>query len=430
MSDGRAKKAAGRAEQGARPRPSRRFDPPVEDGDPRRSHFHHVLVALHALHNWPTWGVALAGVGLAGGIGGVWWLLSRDVALSAGVGVLLLACCAADAYLLRQLPRRGLSFASWKAQIAALALPRGAAALATAAAGVWLGWTVALALAALAQLVGAVALYRGALVEPARLGLSELTVATDRWPSDAPPIRIFHVSDIHLERLGRREAQLLKLAQTARPDLILMTGDYVSTSNNRDPETHRQVRDLLGQLQARYGVYAVLGSPMVDLHAVIPALFDGLAIRLLRDETAALTLDDGRCLTLVGLDCHHDIPRDAATLARVLDGAPDAGPRILLYHSPELMPQAVAHGLDLYLCGHTHGGQVRLPLIGALLTSSRLGRRYVMGHYREGRTSLYISRGVGFEGLSAPRVRFLCPPEIALITLTTTTPPASPARGG
>jgi len=430
VSDGRAQEADGRAEQGAQPRASHRFEPSAEDGDPTRSRFHQVLVALHAPHGWPAWGVVLAGVGLAGGVGGVWWLLSRDVALSAGVAALLLAFCAADAYLLRQLPRRGLSSASWKGQIAALALPRAAAALAAAVAGIWLGWTVALLLAALAQLIGAVALYRGALVEPARLGLSEVTICTDRLPPDAPPIRILHVSDIHLERLGRREAQLLELAHAARPDLILITGDYVSTSNNRDPVTHRQVRDLLGQLRARYGVYTVLGSPMVDLHAAIPALFEGLAIRLLRDEATALTLDDGRCLTLVGLDCHHDIPRDAATLARVLDGAPDAGPRLLLYHSPELMPQAVAHGLDLYLCGHTHGGQVRLPLIGALLTSSRLGRRYVMGHYREGRTSLYVSRGVGFEGLSAPRVRFLCPPEIALVTLTTTTPPASPARGG
>jgi predicted MPP superfamily phosphohydrolase len=81
------------------------------------------------------------------------------------------------------------------------------------------------------------------------------------------------------------------------------------------------------------------------------------------------------------------------------------------------MPQAVAHGLNLYLCGHTHGGQVRLPIYGALLTSSQLGKRYEMGHYREDDTHLYVSRGLGLEGLSAPRVRFLCPPEMTLVTL-------------
>ncbi len=69
------------------------------------------------------------------------------------------------------------------------------------------------------------------------------------------------------------------------------------------------------------------------------------------------------------------------------------------------------------LCGHTHGGQVRLPLIGPILTSSQLGRRYVMGLYEEGGTRLYNSRGVGLEGLSAPRVRFLAPPEMTLVEI-------------
>ena len=98
-------------------------------------------------------------------------------------------------------------------------------------------------------------------------------------------------------------------------------------------------------------------------------------------------------------------------------GAPPSVPDVLLYHSPELMPQAVQMGIDLYLCGHTHGGQVRMPIIGPLLTSSNLGRDYVMGHYEEEQTDLYVSTGVGLEGLSAPRVRLLAPPEITLVTL-------------
>jgi hypothetical protein len=81
------------------------------------------------------------------------------------------------------------------------------------------------------------------------------------------------------------------------------------------------------------------------------------------------------------------------------------------------MPQAADHGIDLYLCGHTHGGQIRLPVIGAILTSSQLGKRYEMGHYHEGQTHMYVSRGVGLEGLSAPRIRFMAPPEITLVTL-------------
>jgi len=93
-------------------------------------------------------------------------------------------------------------------------------------------------------------------------------------------------------------------------------------------------------------------------------------------------------------------------------------PRVLMYHSPDLMPVAARLGVALYVCGHTHGGQVRLPRYGALVTSSRYGKHYEMGHYHEGSTHLYVSRGVGFEGLGAPRVRFLCPPEVTLWHLT------------
>jgi predicted MPP superfamily phosphohydrolase len=91
---------------------------------------------------------------------------------------------------------------------------------------------------------------------------------------------------------------------------------------------------------------------------------------------------------------------------------------LLLYHSSDLMPEATDLGVDLYLCGHTHGGQVRLPLFGALITSSDFWKRYEMGRYKEGNTTLYVSRGLGMEGLGAPRARFLSPPEIVLWTLS------------
>ena len=394
------------------------FDTLADDDVLTRSRFHFLLKAFYAPAGWPTWLAGVAGAGLATVVAALWWLLARDGMLAIAVAGALLAFFAADALLLQELPRRRLSFGPWQGQIAALALPRAAVALSLGLAGLWLGWAAALLLLIAAQGVGSLALYRGALVEPGQLGLSRLAIRSDRLPPSAPPIRILHAGDIHLERLSVREAQLLELAETTQPDLILLTGDYVNLSNNVDPETHAQVRRLLGQLHARYGVFAVLGTPPVDLHVAIPPLFDGLPARLLRDEAVAVTLSRGRCLTLLGLDCHHDITRDTATLDRVLAGAPDAGPRVLLYHSPELMLAAAERGIDLYLCGHTHGGQVRLPLIGPLLTASQLGRRFVMGHYTRGRTHLYVTRGIGFEGLAAPRVRLFCPPEVTLVTLS------------
>ena len=125
----------------------------------------------------------------------------------------------------------------------------------------------------------------------------------------------------------------------------------------------------------------------------------------------------GGRLVLVGLDCSHDTERDAERLAAVSAQAPPDAFRVLLYHSPELIRVAPRFGIDLYLCGHTHGGQVRLPIYGALLTSSELGKQFDMGYYQVEDTHLYVSRGIGMEGLGAPRVRFLCPPEITLFSI-------------
>jgi hypothetical protein len=155
----------------------------------------------------------------------------------------------------------------------------------------------------------------------------------------------------------------------------------------------------------------------VDLRETVVPIFHGLPVHLMRRNWTKLDLGNGRHLTIIGMDCTHYLPRDRAQLAQLTAQVPDDAPQLFLYHSPELMPEAAEIGIDLYVCGHTHGGQVRLPLVGPLLTSSQLGRKYVMGLYREGRTHLYVSRGVGLEGLSAPRVRFLAPPEITLFTI-------------
>lgn len=396
---------------------SHSFDALPEDDPLTKSFFHHVLVGFGAPAAWPDWTLNLIAGAVAAGLGWLWATLGAGFNNGLLVFLIQLSFFIADRNLLVSLPDRRVSFASWRAQFFALALPRAAATLALGLLIPWLGWRGLFYTNIALQFLGTLLLYRAAILEPARLALTDLLLATDRLPEGQAALRILHVSDLHIERLGVREEKSLELARAAAPDLILITGDFVNLSFNVDPVTHAQVREYLGQFSAPCGVYAVTGSPPVDLPGVIPPLFDGLAVRLLKDEAVRVCGPDGQVLTLVGIECHHDIARDAANLERVLSAASLDGPRILLYHSPELMPQAVEHEIDLYLCGHTHGGQVRLPVVGAVLTSSKLGRRYVMGHYHEGRTHLYISRGVGFEGLGAPRVRLFCPPEITLITL-------------
>jgi uncharacterized protein len=379
--------------------------------------FHKLLVTVHALSEWPGWLVALGLLPLAGLVAAVWWLVLGVPELAWGAAVILVVFFASDAILLWQLPVRGLSFGSWQPQLVFLAVPRTAVALLISLfIARWI-FHDELVWLALAQAVGSAAFIWGAFFEPFRLKLTELSVTSDRLPAGVLPIRLLHLTDLHLSRLTEREETLLAMVQQAEPDLIVLTGDYLNLSYVEDRQAQEQLRRLLSQLSAPYGVYATLGSPTVDARELVPDLFSDLPIRLLRDEHAEIKLDEQRSLVLLGLDCSHDMETDAAVLVSVAMQAPQNAPHVLLYHSPELMPEASHLGVELYLCGHTHGGQVRLPVYGALMTSSQLGKRYEMGHYHERRTHLYVSRGIGLEGMSAPRVRFLCPPEVTLVQM-------------
>lgn len=394
------------------------FDSAPEDDPLVKSTFHRFLVAFAAPVRWPLWTIYLLAGALAAAVAAVWTAMGSGFNNAMLLFLIMASFFAADRNLLITLSSRRISYGPWQSQLFALALPRAAAALAFGLLLPWLGWRATFYANIAVQFFGSIALYRGAIAEPRRLALTEQSITSDRLAPGGRPLRILHISDLHIERLSVRETQLLELMRSAAADIILLTGDYVNISFNIDPLTHAHVRELLGKLSAPLGVYAVLGSPAVDLPDVVPPLFEGTPVRLLRNQAVAVTAADGERFTLVGLDCHHDIDADTAMLDRVLAAANKEGPRILLYHSPDLMPQAIVREIDLYLCGHTHGGQVRLPLIGPILTSSKLGRRYAMGYYAADCTHLYVSRGVGFEGLGAPRVRLFCPPEITLITVS------------
>jgi hypothetical protein len=240
---------------------------------------------------------------------------------------------------------------------------------------------------------------------------------SERWPEDAPPLRIVHISDPHIERLTHRERDALRLVEDLSPDLILMTGDYLNISFLNDAQAREDFREWANQLHARYGVYAVWGN--TDLAPWRDELMQGLDITVLSNETKAVTIN-GRDINLVGIDVHqYFMSKDRRVLERLAEELPQDGFNVLLYHTPDLMPEAIATDkIDLYLAGHTHGGQIRLPVYGAIVTASMYGKRYEAGSYEEERTHLYVSRGLGFEGGHAPRIRFLCPPEITVFDLS------------
>ena len=391
------------------------IDAPVEDVL-TKGLLHKVMVAFHIPARWPYGVMTLVSLVVAALAGTVWYRLTGEARLWGWVGVVHLLFWWADTAVFLWLPYRELSFGPWQPQVVVLHVPRLLGTL-TLSLVAWWYWPLGFALFIIGHVLGTVILIWGAVIEPFRLSVSELHIKTDRMPAHTVPIRVLHITDVHIERLTKRETAVWQWAKKIEPDLIVITGDYVNLSYNCDPQTHAHVRQFLSQLSAPYGIYATLGSPPVDLREMVVPIFDGLPIHLMRHDWQTVNLGEGRHLTIVGMDCTHDLTVDAARLAHLMTNVPQDAPQIFLYHSPELMPQVAQHGFDLYVCGHTHGGQVRLPVLGPILTSSQLGRRYVMGLYQDGRTHLYVSRGVGLEGLSAPRVRLLAPPEMTLITI-------------
>jgi len=342
----------------------------------------------------------------------------RQTALQISAGALTLLAITVDGASLALLPRLGRSFGPVTPPLLALALLR--AGLTALAGLLWPTWPSLALLAILQAALTAAQLY-ATWVEPQRVVVTSLELASPKLDG-GKPLRVLHISDIHFERWTARERRLLERAAELRPGLILLTGDYLNLSTVEDHSAQQGVRDLLAGLAALAPTYAITGSPPVDLPHVVPAVFAGLPITWLLDEATDVRVNGCR-LRLVGLRCTRERAQDAPRLHRLLSNGTGPLFTILLYHSPDLMPEAVQAEVDLYLAGHTHGGQLRLPLFGALITSSDFWKRYEAGLYRERWTTLYVSRGLGMEGWGAPRARFLAPPELVLLTLR----PADPA---
>lgn len=321
----------------------------------------------------------------------------------------LAAWSAADWLLLAALPWRGISFGPVQPTHLALLAVRWPLA--------WLGLVAAPSAAAwaLQPLLWAVAAY-AVLIEPRWLQWTRLTLRNDHTAPDARPLTIVQLSDLHVERLTKREERLLTQVERLQPDLILLTGDYLNLSYVGEERAIRELRRFLSRLRARHGVYAIRGTPQVDPPWIMPRLFAGLGITVLEGERCELDVA-GHRLRLVGVGCDRDLARDGEALRAALDGADDGRYTILLYHMPDLFEPASELGVDLHLAGHTHGGQLRAPLYGAIITGSHYGKRYEAGRYERNGSTLYVARGIGLEGLGAPRARFLCRPEAVEIRL-------------
>lgn len=310
-----------------------------------------------------------------------------------------------DWLLLSLLPRLGRSYGHAKPPTLILAVMRMLFA--------FLPLPIAVAL----QGVGTLLVVDGFWIEPFRLTVTRQSLRSPRL-KPGHPVRVLHLGDLHVERITQRERHLNALIQDLKPDVILFSGDVLNLSYLEDPAAQQDAREILSQWHAPQGVYLVTGSPAVDLEHVFPSVVDGLEnLRWLRDERVTVQVN-GQAIDIIGLTCTHKPFEDAPRLGQILADATSGADRnfaILLYHTPDLAPNAANTGkIDLQLSGHTHGGQIRLPGIGAVFAGSLYGLRFQSGRQKVGSLTLYVSRGIGLEGMAAPRVRFLCAPEIIL----------------
>ena len=248
---------------------------------------------------------------------------------------------------------------------------------------------------------------RVALSEPFMIAVERQEIFLRRLPKTLDRFRIVHLSDLHYGPMvdPRHLQRAIDIANDLRPDMIALTGDYIS----QERRFAAPCAEIVGQLKADHGVYAVLGNHDHWTDAkLITDLFQAEGIRMLVNEgvridarTEAFWLagvDD----TMVGLE---DLPLSLA-------GARDDEFKLLLAHNPTILRRAARAEVDLVLSGHTHGGQVTLR--PEKNRSGRPRRRMLRGLGRRANTQIYVTRGLGTVVLP---IRYGCPPEVSLLEL-------------
>jgi uncharacterized protein len=251
-------------------------------------------------------------------------------------------------------------------------------------------------------------------IEPGWVVTRETRVPITRWPTDLGPLRIAALADLHTGAPHITVDKIREIVSTvnaARPDLIVLLGDYVihGVAGGRFVPVE-QTAAALRDLRAPLGVFAVLGNHdwWHDGPRCARAL-EAVGIRVLED-TAAEVAVRGRPLWIAGVS---DARTRPAAIGRALAPVPTGAPVIALTHNPDLFVRVPTRVL-LTLAGHTHGGQVNLPVLGRLIVPSQFGERYAIGHIHEDGRDLFVSSGIG---TSIIPVRFRVPPEISLITV-------------
>lgn len=251
--------------------------------------------------------------------------------------------------------------------------------------------------------------------------MERVDVVVPRLPEGLDGLTIAQLSDFHYDSTDAGEVIRSAVERTNQlaPDLIVLTGDYVTVSpfasRSRVALDSEPCAQILADLHAPLGVFGVLGNHDHDSDPrVVSRSLEARGITVLRNFNLRIE-KRGERFWIAGVD---DVLGGGANLARTLQGAD--GFTVLLAHEPDYADRAASYPVDLQLSGHSHGGQVCLPLVGSPYLPP-LARKYPRGLRQVGAMKLYTNRGVGTIILP---IRFNCPPEITLLTLRRGSSPA------
>ncbi|MDH5478633.1 MAG: metallophosphoesterase [Nitrospinota bacterium] len=256
--------------------------------------------------------------------------------------------------------------------------------------------------------------------------LQEVTIRIRDLPRRFSGFTIGLLSDTHASMIANNGLfeEAARLIMSKRPQMITLTGDYISGSTKFLSSSIGKFRqdyldqlvDSFSALKAPMGIYAVLGnhdfwSGPKALESISDGFSRKLGVTWLRNRNLRLE-KEGEAINLLGVD---DYWQNSCSLHRAYQGLNHDSVNIMLSHNPDINDDVLPQmRIDLILSGHTHGGQIYLPVIGCPVVPSKFGQKYIAGLVRDGERQTYITRGVGH--LMAP-IRINCPPEATIITL-------------
>ena len=269
-------------------------------------------------------------------------------------------------------------------------------------------------------------------IEPQRLVIVENTITTSNWDAEFDGLRIAMLSDIHggsNYMTAERLQTIVSKTNEQNPDVIVLLGDFVSQKYEGNVGSRplkmppQDVADNLKGLKATYGVFAVMGNHDGEFgEDKVAAELSRVGYKALKNEVAVIQ-KNGKNLRILGTKDHLRLTKGwketSAELKQIANNSGD-GKIILLQHSPDVFPivtgdLSISPDLTLFLAGHTHGGQVWLPIFGRMIVPSSFGQKYAYGHVRQNNVDLWVTSGIG---MSVLPIRFLVPPEIVILTVS------------